>query len=769
MGLENTTNADGLNPAWPLGGDPVAEADNHLRLIKTVLQSDLRPLYPYVRVSSFQAGAVILPNQVLLDTASGKYYHWEGNYPPLGYIVPAGSTPATAGGIRPTGDWVDVGDASALGSTTLRDVIRRSYASVGLNLVEGSFSTGGVLTSAVDVLFHDADGKAYAYKNAFPHTVAAGSVPTTDFISRADEVPTNTIKASALGLVSGAGNGAGNAEKLLLLNTLTQTELIVDNYYEFTSNVTITRPNKKLVISGKGELHGINAYLTVAGSTTAFGVLTASEAKGARKITVADATGISVGDTICIHNQNAFSFSAHRTEYTAGEYNVVMAKAGNQLTLKNPLMFDYTSLTNIKLFKLNLVKFEHWGVTLSMEGNAPYVARVLFAEASAYDKPDVVTKGASACAAALVYEKCPSVSFDLGDVYNDTVGTSTQYGISFSSCWDAVGRVKNAYGYRHGVTTGSDAADCSIPCKNILVTEGSVITNNPLSGIYAADFHGNTIDSYYKDCIIYGDIGLAGENVGCPGSTVYAYRANYGIDFHEIVGGVIDLSGVKIKLLPTFNFDGLVGFSASGLAAKVDRPFTVKAHGVVAECKAGIGRVFNLIYNQASAVSGKSIVDIDGITLTGDPSAIAEILRLIQQAPGIRPDIVRLKNVSRLTDAQKYVTLVGAFQGCVMSLPAVTSQPISLSIAGGGWFSSSGGTGGYALHTFPGYPVAPQACVIVENQVRAESPKIRAAVESIALNNITAYISTENSGTTIVGGSTKLVRVTALFENMVLA
>jgi|GEM_PF-3319249 len=40
MGLENSTTISGLNSAFPLGTDPKSEGDDHLRLVKSVLQLD---------------------------------------------------------------------------------------------------------------------------------------------------------------------------------------------------------------------------------------------------------------------------------------------------------------------------------------------------------------------------------------------------------------------------------------------------------------------------------------------------------------------------------------------------------------------------------------------------------------------------------------------------------------------------------------------------------------------------------------------------------
>lgn len=52
-----------------------------------------------------------MPNQVLRYEATGEYYRWDGAFPK---VVPAGSTPETAGGVG-LGAWVSVGDAAFRG------------------------------------------------------------------------------------------------------------------------------------------------------------------------------------------------------------------------------------------------------------------------------------------------------------------------------------------------------------------------------------------------------------------------------------------------------------------------------------------------------------------------------------------------------------------------------------------------------------------------------------------------------------------------------
>lgn len=48
-------------------------------------------------------------------------------------------------------------------------------------MVVGSFEVGGVLTSATDVLLHEASGKAYSSAGPYPQTVLAGTVPGAGF------------------------------------------------------------------------------------------------------------------------------------------------------------------------------------------------------------------------------------------------------------------------------------------------------------------------------------------------------------------------------------------------------------------------------------------------------------------------------------------------------------------------------------------------------------------------------------------------------------
>lgn len=64
---------------------------------------------------SFTTGATInQQNEVLLSTSNGEYYKWTGSLASGPKVVPANSTPESAGGIG-VGKWIGVGDASLRG------------------------------------------------------------------------------------------------------------------------------------------------------------------------------------------------------------------------------------------------------------------------------------------------------------------------------------------------------------------------------------------------------------------------------------------------------------------------------------------------------------------------------------------------------------------------------------------------------------------------------------------------------------------------------
>lgn len=106
-------------------------------------------------------------------SGDNNWYAWQGAFPK---IISQSSTPATSGGLGDNA-WKPV--TNNILAPTVMESIRRSYAEAGYNFVDGSFEAGGTLTSASDVLLHEASGKAYSGVGPFPQTVAAGTNPAS--------------------------------------------------------------------------------------------------------------------------------------------------------------------------------------------------------------------------------------------------------------------------------------------------------------------------------------------------------------------------------------------------------------------------------------------------------------------------------------------------------------------------------------------------------------------------------------------------------------
>ena len=105
--------------------------------------------YGYITLDSFEDGNTLtLPNQVLRLEATGEYYRWDGAFPKY---VPAGSTPATTGGVG-LGAWVSVADAALRSDLAKKDGLKHigSCESVTeLRAIEGTVNGQQIFLTSV--------------------------------------------------------------------------------------------------------------------------------------------------------------------------------------------------------------------------------------------------------------------------------------------------------------------------------------------------------------------------------------------------------------------------------------------------------------------------------------------------------------------------------------------------------------------------------------------------------------------------------------------
>lgn len=79
-----------------------------------------------------------------------------------------------------------------------REVLRRSYAEAGYNLVDGSFEVGGTLVNANDVLLHEATGKAFSGPAGNVSAETNPTLPSSGYVSRTDALLRSELTSNGI-------------------------------------------------------------------------------------------------------------------------------------------------------------------------------------------------------------------------------------------------------------------------------------------------------------------------------------------------------------------------------------------------------------------------------------------------------------------------------------------------------------------------------------------------------------------------------------------
>lgn len=238
---------------------------------------------------SFEAGGTVSEaTDVLLYASQGKAYSWGGAVPK---VVPPSSSPATTGGISPSGDWVDIGDTSlrselsANGGAALVGTEMRGNVAAYLSALDRLTSRYSTLQAAADAK------KSFVVDTDYALTAAVNVSDMLDIDAVDDpviSVQANKIAFNISGVAKGVMKGLGFVGAATPTDTAfsmavnTQTALPV-NYvtYEdiFASGLTLglnlTKGRGNKVIGGKfGGMVYSPATLNSAGG---YGVLLQGE------------------------------------------------------------------------------------------------------------------------------------------------------------------------------------------------------------------------------------------------------------------------------------------------------------------------------------------------------------------------------------------------------------------------------------------------------------------------------------------------------------
>lgn len=342
MALEVATYINNLNPANPVGSDPLAQADDHLRLIKTTLKNTFPNIDGPVtltddqinaletRVDNLEAGGIpgggsggieivaTLPatgttGQTVFNEADGIIYSWDGtawvpltlstNYtpdvPPAIELVSSLPSTATDGKVvfnttdnklyeRVNGAWVEVTVTVNATQEVADGSITTAKFAQGIRPVEVVNALPTTGNSEGRLVYLTTDDKIYRFTGAsFTAGVATGDLTGTigaDQIA-ANAITTGKIAAGAVSadqIAAGAVSTAKLAAGAVTASTIAAGAIEADKIA--TNAITSDKISANAITSGKIAAAAIGATQIAAGAITAGNAAIANAAVGTLQI-----------------------------------------------------------------------------------------------------------------------------------------------------------------------------------------------------------------------------------------------------------------------------------------------------------------------------------------------------------------------------------------------------------------------------------------------------------------------------------------------------
>ena len=284
---------------------------------------------------------------------------------------------------------------------------------------------------------------------------------------------------------------------------------------------------------------GVNGGFAFTGSATLVGKPTANISTSDKTISIANT--LSAYDLICIYNPTDYSFSPARNYYRAGEFIKVVAATSTNVTIAGHTWDDYIA-TDVDVYKINPIKIDF--NTYNIDATDSILSTpVKFTFCSELDASKYQNKNSKV--AGISFDRCYDVSISDVRATNMAALTGNNYGVSLANCQYVKIDGASSHAVRHCITTGGGTDICSIPTREVFITN-STIKNGSTTNITSADFHGNTAESSYKNCVLDG-VSIGGRNNTLHGCTIIGRTLDsLAISLSEIQGGYLDIIDCNI-------------------------------------------------------------------------------------------------------------------------------------------------------------------------------------------------------------------------------
>jgi hypothetical protein len=307
-----------------------------------------------------------------------------------------------------------------------------------------------------------------------------------------------------------------------------------------TGNLNLYGDGENTVLDFTGTITGGSYAIEATGSLTQIQDLGSNVALGDYELTFATAPSLSSDDVFVIYNPTASSWSGFRTYYNAGEWCEADTVSGSTVSLKNQTYDSYTT-TAVDVYKLSssivsLKNFKIIGTTVLGLINIALSKNIVIENIIAYNENN----------SCISFDRCYSSKIVNCTVNNYGDG-GDDYGIAIGNSQDIQINGGFAFARRHGITIGGGNSTGNVTNRNVRVRNMTIKNDLASAGIYSADMHGNTEDSSYENCNIYGGITWQGKDNSYINCTITATSTGFVEYAAEIKGGYFKIEGCELK------------------------------------------------------------------------------------------------------------------------------------------------------------------------------------------------------------------------------
>lgn len=520
-----------------------------------------------------------------------------------------------------------------------------------------------------------------------------------------------------------------------------------DEVYDYQSDIVISGATS-FTLTGAATFNGINVGIAINGTLTEVGTVNAAANKGANSVTLTAVGSLAENDVIVLWNSTASSLSIHRTNYYDGEMSVVKSVAGNIVTLENPLLTGYSVAATNKAYKMAPVIADINGV--SFTGGSLYPLSVYAAAFSNINPKEVVSN--SNATAAVLLSRCYAVDCSIERVKKPDALSGTDYGISISNSQHVKVKGGDIYGGRHAVATGGDANAGAVPCRDIKIMR-CTLKNDTASGTHTADFHGNTIDSEYIDCTIYGWTGIGGRNCGVRGGQLIPTpgQALRPFQWLEIVGGEISFTGIKAEM-PAGNI-ALAGANSSVDMQDIEENFKIIIDDIDLNINAASTSVaVAFIGNYADGAKVDWDIQLTRFRITGNVTSLDRFVNLDSNNAGgfaAPPNALTnfvLDDITMDISGLSFWVINGGSMlatGTIATMPKL-EKSANVTILNGGYIST-----GALIFNFPSYVIAPNVTPMTDGRAVAGSTYVTPIITGSTATSATVFLGTMHTSETV--------------------